>query len=187
MQQLPPFNYGGLYAHLVTDSKTIAENQWSTAAATFGARAIKHKEEGYLLFPDDHVRMVGFSPGFAIDSHCVFHGIVRPSFKTTGSNSTVVALSKILGYSHCTQCNCNAGAGGCCKYVAALLYNILDNVELGLAIILEDKTYTDNPQQWNRPRNIPDDGSILFSEIQFVHHSYVNVCGRGYSCLIRQI
>ena len=27
LQQLPPFNYGGLYAHLVRDSKTIADNQ----------------------------------------------------------------------------------------------------------------------------------------------------------------
>ena len=38
---------GCLYVYLVTDSKTIAENQWSTAAATFGAGAMKHKEEGY--------------------------------------------------------------------------------------------------------------------------------------------
>ena len=44
--------------------------------------------------------------------------------------------------------------------------------ELGLAVIPEDKTCTDTPQQWNRPRNIPDDGPILFSEIQFVHCSF---------------
>ena len=42
LQQLPPFNYGCLYAHLVTDSKSVAENQRSTAAATFGAGAMKH-------------------------------------------------------------------------------------------------------------------------------------------------
>ena len=39
--------------------------------------------------------MVGFPPGFATDSHCLFRGIVKPSFKTTGSYSTVAALSKI--------------------------------------------------------------------------------------------
>ena len=76
--------------HLVTNTKTIAENQWSTAAATFGAGAMKHKEEGYRLFPDDHVWMVGFPPGFATDSHSRFHGIVKPSFKTIESYSTVV-------------------------------------------------------------------------------------------------
>ena len=100
-----------------------------------------------------------FPPGFVTDSYCLFCGIVKPSFKTTGSYSTVVALSKISRY-------------GCCKHVAALLYNILDYVELGLAIIPEDKTCTDTPQQWNKPRNIPGDGPILFSEIEFVHHSY---------------
>ena len=61
------------------------------------AGGMKHKEEGYRLFPDDHVWMVGFPPGFAIDIHCLFHGIVKPSFKTTGNNSTVAALSKISG------------------------------------------------------------------------------------------
>ena len=57
------------------------------------------------------------------------------------------------------------GAGRCCKHVVALLYNILDYVEHGLAIIPEDKTGTDNPQQRNRPGNIPGDGPILLSEI----------------------
>ena len=48
---------------------------------------MEHKEKGYQLFPDDHVQMVGFPPGFATDSHCLFRGIVKPSFKTTGSYS----------------------------------------------------------------------------------------------------
>ena len=52
--------HGCLYAHLVTDSKTIAENQWSTAAATFGAGAMKHKEEGYCSFCDDKSGWLGF-------------------------------------------------------------------------------------------------------------------------------
>ena len=59
LQQLPPFNYGCLYVHLVTNSKAIAENQRSTAAATFGAGAMKHNH----LFHDNHVRMVGITLG----------------------------------------------------------------------------------------------------------------------------
>ena len=90
--------------------------------------------------------MAGFPPGFATDSHCLFHGIVT-HFKTTGSYPPVVALSKISGYVLAAQCNCKAGAGGCCKYVAALPHNILDYVELELAIIPEDKTCTDTTQQ----------------------------------------
>ena len=47
--------------------------------------------------------------------------------KTTGSYSTVVALSKSTGYVIGAR---SAGAGGCCKHVAALLYNILDYVHV---------------------------------------------------------
>ena len=52
----------------LSQTQTIAGNQWNTAAATFGAGAMKHKEKGCSLFHDDHVRMVGFRSGFATDS-----------------------------------------------------------------------------------------------------------------------
>ena len=94
---------------------------------------------------------------------------MKPSFKTTGSYSTSVALSKISGYVLGAQSNCKARAGGCCKHFAALLYNILNTVELGLAIIPDNKTCTDTLQQGNRLRNIPVDGPILFFDI-VVHH-----------------
>ena len=55
---------------------------------------------------------------------------------------------------------------------AALLYNILDYVELGIAAIPEDKTCSDKPQQWSRLKTSASNGPILFSEIQFVHHTY---------------
>ena len=136
LQQLPPFSYGFLYAH---DSKTIAENQRSTAAATFGVGAIKHKVEGDHLFHDDHVRVAGFPPGFSTGSHFLLRGIVKPSFKTTGCYSAVVALSKISDYILSALCNCKAGAGGCCKLVSTLLYNFVVCVELWLAFIPEDE------------------------------------------------
>ena len=164
-----PGAYSCPFAFLVPDLMTIAA---STATATFVACAMKHKEEGYHLFHDDNVWMVGNPPGFATDSHCLFHGIVKPSFKTTGIYSIVVALSKISSNVIGAQCNCNAGSGGFCKHVAALLYNIFDYVEFGLANIPEYKTCTDTPPQWIKPRNIPGGGPILFSEIPFVHHSY---------------
>ena len=73
----------------------------------------------------------------------------------------------------------------CCCIVIALLYNILYYVKLGIAIVPEDKTCTDTPQQENRPRNIPGDGPILFSEIQFVHYSYGKRKTGRCSCSIR--
>ena len=171
LQQLPPFNYGCLYTHLATYSKTIAEKQWSTAAATFGAGAMKHKEEGYCLFPDDHVHMVVFPPDFATDNHSLFRGIVKPSFKTTGRYSTVVALSKISGYVLGAQCNSKAGAGGCCKHVAALPYNILSYVAVVLAIIPVD-IFVLTPRNIGIGQEITQVMVQFCSTIQFVYHSY---------------
>ena len=172
LQKLPPFNYGCLYAHLVTSPKTIAENQCTKPIAEYRAGAMKHKEEGYRLFKDDHVKRVRFYTGSAQENRCLFHATVKPSFKTTGSYSVVISLCKASGKVVGASCKCKAGAGGCCKHVAALLYNILDYTELGLSAIPDDKTCTDKPQQWNKPSTSSQDKTVLFSDIQFVHHSF---------------
>ena len=57
-----------LRAHLVTDPKTIAENHHGTAAAIYRAGVIKHKEEVYRLFHDDHVKAVRFRLSCATDA-----------------------------------------------------------------------------------------------------------------------
>ena len=74
LRQLRPFNYGCLYAHLVTDSKTIAENQRSAAATTFGVGAMKHKEVGYSCFMMT-MSGVGFWPGFATGRHHIYQEV----------------------------------------------------------------------------------------------------------------
>lgn len=48
---------------------------------------------------------------FCTESLCLFHGIVKPSFRTTRRYSTVVAFSMIWGCVVGTQCDCNARAG----------------------------------------------------------------------------
>ena len=53
-----------------------------------------------------------------------------------------------------------------------MLYNILDYVELGISEIPADKTCTEKPQQWHKLKGNVDEGPVLFSEIQFVHHTY---------------
>ena len=50
LQEFPPFNYGCRFAHLITNSETVAENQRSAATDTYRAGAMKHKEQGYRLF-----------------------------------------------------------------------------------------------------------------------------------------
>ena len=63
--------------------------------------------------------------------------------------------------------NCKAGAsGGCCKHVAALLYQLVEFKQLNLDFIPDDKTCTDQLQQWHVPgegKNHP----IKFSELKF--------------------
>ena len=125
--------------------------QWST----------KRKD---IAFPDDHVRMVGFPPGFT--------GYCEAIFQATGSYSNVVALSKISGYVLSAQHNCKARADGCCEYVATLLYNILDSVELGLAIIPEDKTCTDTHNTGISQEISQVIVQFFFPKYSFVHHSY---------------
>ena len=168
--QLPPFNYSCLYAHIVMGSPTIPKNQNFAADISYRAGAMKHKEAEYRLFRDNHVMMVQFIP--SLDNYCLFHAYVKPSFKCTGKYSTVVSLEKHSGHVVGGKCNCKAGAGGCCKHVAALLYNILDYTELGLDEIPQDKTCTEEPQQWHKPKTNADIEPALFSEIQFVHHAY---------------
>ena len=128
LQKLPPFNYGCIYAHLVSSSKTIAENQHTKATDEYRAAAMKHKEEGYRLFKDDHVKRVRFYPGGAQENRCLFHATVKPSFKTTSSYSVVIVSCKASGKVVGASCKCKAGAGGCYKQVAALLYNILEYI-----------------------------------------------------------
>ena len=38
--------------------------------------------------------------------------------------------------------------------------------------IPQDKTCTQQPQQWHKPKTNAENGPALFSEIQFVHHAY---------------
>ena len=47
------------------------------------------------------------------------------------------------------KCCCKAGQGGCCKHVAALLYTLLDFVNLNLHQIPQELTCTQVAQKWS--------------------------------------
>ena len=51
------------------------------------------------------------------------------------------------------KCHCPAGAGGRCKHVAALLFQLLDFIELGLTEIPDDKRMTVNEPLWRARGN----------------------------------
>ena len=70
------------------------------------------------------------------------------------------------------KCYCPAGAGGCCKYVAATLYQLLDYIELGLSDVPDDKTCTQELQKWHVPRKNTTQAGLLFEDLIFPQDSY---------------
>ena len=61
-----------------------------------------------------------------------------------------------------SKCCCPAGVGGCCKHVAATLFQLLDYVELGLSDITDDKTCTQEIQKWHVPKKSTTQEALLF-------------------------
>ena len=58
-------------------------------------------------------------------------------------------LNQMDGEEEYVKCSCKAGKGGCCKYVAALLYTVLDFVNLNLQQIAAEPTCTQGCQKWS--------------------------------------
>ena len=65
------------------------------------------------------------------------------------------------------KCNCKAGAGGCCKHVAAVLYQLVEYRELNLKTVPDDKTCTDVLQKWHVPGEATSTNPIKFSDLTF--------------------
>jgi len=67
------------------------------------------------------------------------------------------------------KCNCKAGQGGSCKHVAALLYTILDYVNMDTKEIPRDLTCTQVGQKWHVPSgaNKTEDKAFKFSSLVF--------------------
>ena len=92
--------------------------------------------------------------------------------------SVVAAMKRMLYdvYIHLDQtnadmyyakCSCKAGPGGCCKHVAAVLYQLVDYKELDVKSVPPDKTCTEVLQQWHVPGEKQNSEAVLFSELTF--------------------
>ena len=73
-------------------------------------------------------------------------GCVNASMK---KNSYVVYihLDQITGEVVYANCMCKAGKGGCCKHVVAMLFQIIEYVQLELTEVPDDHTCTQLLQQ----------------------------------------
>ena len=86
---------------------------------------------------------------------------------------TKVRLKKNTAEVDGAYCNCKAGANGYCKHAGAVLYTILDFVESGFQEIPPNKTCTEKPQEWHKPRTqTPKNAPVRFSDIFMIHHDY---------------
>ena len=65
------------------------------------------------------------------------------------------------------KCHCKASAGGCCKHVAASLYQLVDYKELDIKVVPETETCTDVLQIWYMPGESSNSKAILFSNLNF--------------------
>ena len=91
------------------------------------------------------------------------------SFSIDEKNQYVIYihLCQELGDVLYGKCNCKAGAGGCCKHVAAALYQLVDFKELDLKSVPDDKVCTDVLQQCHVPGEAANSEAVLFSNLTF--------------------
>ena len=98
-------------------------------------------------------------------------GTVHASVKKN-SYVVYVHLDQSTGGVVYANCLCKAGKGGCCKHVAALLFQILDYIQLELVEVPDDLTCTQLLQQWHVPRSDETDEPVLVEDLHFEKASY---------------
>ena len=162
MANLPEFQHCFIFSYLSGASK---EGQK-------GRGAFKCKREGYALFKASHVQDVKYNCSSHIE-FCFFETKVKASMIRNKTYRTKVRLKKNTAKVDGAYCNCKAGANGYCKHVGAVLYTILDFVESGFQEIPPNKTCTEKPQEWHKPRTqTPKNAPVRFSDILMIHHDY---------------
>ena len=62
-----------------------------------------------------------------------------------------IHLDQAIGDVVFAICNCKVGQVGCCKHFAALLYTVLEYVNMGAVEVPPDLTCTQVDQKWNVP------------------------------------
>ena len=78
-----------------------------------------------------------------------------------------IHLSQLSGSVLYGNCNCRSGLVGCCKHVAAALYQLIDFKMCGVKSIPDDKTCTDILQQWNIPGEQKQTNALPFENLNF--------------------
>ena len=113
-------------------------------------KAFRNKRQGYKLWKG-YVRAVFVKPDIkAKQVLFLAKSKVCASMKNIQYN-VYIHLDQATGDVVFAKCSCKAGQGGCCKHVAALLYTVLDYVNMGAVEVPPDLTCTQVGQKWNVP------------------------------------
>ena len=164
---IPGFSYIKLEEHLVLDEKN------PLMANLLRHLKFKHKKSGYKLFKAGYPRQLMVKPN--VKKGEAVHFLVRCYVNAEMKRKqylVYVHLHQHSGDVTYAKCNCPAGVGGCCKHVAATLYQLLDYIELGLSDIPDDKTCTQELQKWHVPRKNTTQAALLFEDLIFPQDSY---------------
>ena len=140
---MPKFTHEKLEEHLVSSESAI-DNRPKGAS--------RHKKLGYQLFKCGYVSAVLVKSNIQMGEHCNFveRGKVNAQMKKE-DYTVYVHLNSQSGNVVHASCECPAGKGGCCKYIAALLFQLLDYRELELTEVPVQLLRTEKLQSWNVP------------------------------------
>ena len=78
-----------------------------------------------------------------------------------------IHLSQLSGSVLYGNRNCKSELAGCCKHVAAALYQLIDFKMCGVKSIPDDETCTDILQQWNIPGEQKQTNAVPFENLNF--------------------
>ena len=151
----------------------LGTNPNSVKDGTTGAH--KHKRKGYQLFKDKYVKQVVVKPDVKKGNnqlYFIMKGCVNASMKKK-NYFAYVHLKQDTGEVAYANCNCKAGKGGCCKHVVALLFQLLEYIQLDSKVIPDDLTCTQLLQQWHVPRSDELEEPILYEDVVFERASYM--------------
>ena len=145
LKDFPPFTYEKLEHKLVKNSRTMPDN--------VAPKAYRNMKKGYGLWREGYVNRIFIKPNVQTTTTlCLAKARVSASMKSIQYN-VYVHLCQQTGEVQYAKCSCVAGQGGCCKHVAALLYSLMDFVNLGLQNVPEELTCTQVAQKWSVPSN----------------------------------
>ena len=130
--------------------------------------ATKHKIAGYQLFKEGYVKGMKVKPNVDANIQIFIVKCFDVASMKKFRYQTYIHLCQKSGAVCYAKCNCKAGAGGCCKHVAAVLYQLVEYTQLCLSSIPTDKTCTDVLQIWHVPGEAANDQPTLFSTLRFV-------------------